>query len=71
MKVFLIFLFCFIIANYKSQKMNCNDINCIVMIYDVDMEGLQKLMTSEYLTQLTEKMNIKNDEMHVFTAMQQ
>ncbi len=41
------------------------------MMCDVDMEGMQKLMTSKYLTQLTEKMNIKNDEMHVFTAMQQ
>ena len=29
MKVFLIFSFCFIIANYKSQKMNCNDRNFI------------------------------------------
>ena len=41
------------------------------MMYDVNMEGMQKLMTSEYLIQLTEKMNIKNDEIYVFTAMQQ
>jgi hypothetical protein len=40
-------------------------------MYDFDMEGMQKLMTSEYLIQLIEKMNIKNAEMHVFTAMQQ
>ena len=29
MKVFLIFLFCFLISNYKSQKMNCIDRNFI------------------------------------------
>lgn len=55
----------------KTAVGKVDDKNCIVMMYDVDMEGMQKLMTSEYLTQLTEKMNIKNDEMHVFTAMQQ
>ena len=53
----------------KTAVGKVDDKNCIVMMYDVDMEGMQKLMTSEYLTQLTEKMNIKNDEMHVFTAM--
>ena len=40
------------------------------MLYDVDMEGLQKLMSSDYLVSLMEKMNIKNEEMHSFEPVQ-
>ena len=43
--------------------------NYIIMLYDVDMEGMQNLMSSEHLVQLTEQMNIKNDEMHSFEAL--
>ena len=39
------------------------------MFYDFDVEGMQKLMSSEHLVQLTEQMNIKNDEMHSFEAL--
>ena len=47
-----------------------DDKSCIVMLYDVDMEGLQKLMSSDYLVSLMEKMNIKNEEMHSFEPVQ-
>ena len=47
-----------------------DDQNCIVMMYDVDMEGMQKLMSSDYLVNLTERMNIKNEEMHSFEPVQ-
>ncbi len=42
----------------------------MVMLYDVDMEAMQKLMSSDYLVQLSEKMNIKNEEMHSFEPME-
>ena len=47
-----------------------DDQNCVVMMYDVDMEGMQKLMSSDYLVNLTERMNIKNEEMHSFKPVQ-
>lgn len=53
----------------KTTVGKVDDKNCIVMLYDVDMEGMQKLMTSNYLIQLTQKMNIQNDEMHSFEAL--
>lgn len=53
----------------KTTVGKVNDQNCIVMLYDVDMEGLQRLMTSEHLMQLSQKMNIQNDEMHSFEAL--
>ena len=36
-----------------------DDQNCIVMLYDVDMVGIQSLMSSDFLVELSEKMNIK------------
>ena len=39
------------------------------MLYDVDMVGLQNLMSSDFLVELTEKMNIKNNEMHSFEPL--
>jgi len=38
------------------------------MLYDVDMEGMQKLMSSEFMINLNEEMNIKNEEMNSFEA---
>ena len=46
-----------------------DDQNCIVMLYDVDMIGLQSLMSSDFLVELSKKMNIKNDEMHSFEPL--
>ena len=46
-----------------------SDTSCIVMMYDVDMEGMQKLMTSDYLQELTKEHNIVNDEMHTFSPL--
>ena len=37
-----------------------DDQNCIVMLYNVDMAGMQNLMTSDFLVELSKKMNIKN-----------
>ena len=47
-----------------------DDQNCIVMLYNVDMAGMQKLMGSDFLVELSKKMNIKNDEMHSFEPLQ-
>mgnify|MGYP000018962997 CR=1 FL=1 len=47
-----------------------DDQNCIVMLYDVDMAGMQKLMSSDFLIELTEKMNIKNNEMYAFEPLE-
>jgi len=46
-----------------------DDQNCIVMLYNVDMAGMQKLMGSDFLVELSKKMNIKNDEMHSFEPL--
>ena len=54
----------------KTTVGKIDDKSCIVMLYDVDMEGLQKLMSSDYLVSLMEKMNIKNEEMHSFEPVQ-
>jgi hypothetical protein len=35
------------------------------------MKGLQDLMSSKYLLYLSNKMNIINDEMHLFDHLQQ
>jgi hypothetical protein len=47
-----------------------DDQNCIVMLYDVDMVGMQSLMSSDFLVELSEEMNIKNKEMHSFEPLQ-
>ena len=46
-----------------------DDQNCIVMLYNVDMAGMQNLMSSDFLAELSKKMNIKNDEMHSFEPL--
>ena len=46
-----------------------DDQSCIVMLYNVDMAGMQNLMTSDFLVELSKKMNIKNDEMHSFEPL--
>ena len=46
-----------------------DDQNCIVMLYNVDLAGMQNLMSSDFLVELSKKMNIKNDEMHSFEPL--
>ena len=46
-----------------------DDQNCIVMLYNVDMAVMQNLMSSDFLVELSKKMNIKNDEMHSFEPL--
>ena len=53
----------------KTTVGKVDDKNCIVMLYDVDMEGLQRLMASEHLMQLSQQMNIQNNKMHSFEAL--
>jgi hypothetical protein len=53
----------------KTTVVKIDNQNYIIILYDVDMEGMQKLMSSEHLVQLTEQVNIKNDEMHSFEAL--
>ena len=53
----------------KTTVGKIDDQNCLVMLYDVDMVGLQNLMSSDFLVELTEKMNIKNNEMHSFEPL--
>ena len=43
----------------------------MVMLYDVDMTGLQQLMSSDYLKRLTEELAIVNEEMHSFEPLEQ
>ena len=47
-----------------------NDTSCIVMLYDVDMQGMQELMGSEFMIRLSEEMQIINEEMHSFSPLQ-
>ncbi len=47
-----------------------NDKSCMVMLYDVDMAGMQQLMSSDYLKELTEKLEIVNEEMHSFEPLE-
>ena len=53
----------------KTTVGKIDDQNCLVMLYDVDMVGLQNLMSSDFLVELSEKMNIKNNEMHSFEPL--
>ena len=46
-----------------------DDQNCIVILYDVDMVGIQSLMSFDFLVELSEKMNIKNNEMYSFEPL--
>ena len=47
-----------------------NDTSCMVMLYDVDMNGLQQLMSSDYLKKLTEELEIVNEEMYSFNPLE-
>ena len=47
-----------------------DDMNCIVMLYDVDMQGMQEIMGSEFMITLSKEMQIVNEEMHSFTPLQ-
>ena len=46
-----------------------DDKNAIVMMYDVDMQGMQKLMMSDYLQKISKELNIENREMHSFEPL--
>ncbi len=43
--------------------------NAIVMMYNVDMQGMQKLMMSEHLQKISKELNIENREMHSFEPL--
>ena len=40
------------------------------MLYDVDMQGMQELMGSEFMINLSKEMQIINEEMHSFSPLQ-
>jgi hypothetical protein len=54
----------------KTSVGKVDETSCIVMLYDVDMKGMQELMGSEFMITLSEKMQIVNDEMHSFAPLQ-
>ena len=54
----------------KTTVGKINDTSCIVMLYDVDMQGMQELMGSEFMIRLSEEMQINNEEMHSFSPLQ-
>ncbi len=55
----------------KTTVGKIDDKSCMVMLYDVDIAGMQQLMSSDYLKQLTEKLEIVNEEMHSFEPLEQ
>ena len=54
----------------KTTVGKINDTSCIVMLYDVDMQGMQELMGSEFMITLSKEMQIVNEEMHSFAPIQ-
>ena len=54
----------------KTTVGKINDTSCIVMLYDVDMQGMQELMGSEFMITLSKEMQIINEEMHSFSPLQ-
>ena len=54
----------------KTTVGKINDTSCMVMLYDVDMNGLQQLMSSDYLKKLTEELEILNEEMYSFAPLE-
>ena len=54
----------------KTTVGKVNDTSCIVMLYDVDMQGMQELMGSEFMITLSKEMQIINEEMHSFSPLQ-
>ena len=54
----------------KTTVGKVDDTSCIVMLYDVDMQGMQELMGSEFMITLSKEMQIVNEEMHSFTPLQ-
>ena len=55
----------------KTTVGKIDDKSCMVMLYDVDMAGMQQLMSSDYLKKLTEKLEIVNEEMCSFEPLEQ
>ena len=55
----------------KTTIGKINDTSCMVMLYDVDMAGMQQLMSSDYLKKLTEELETVNEEMHSFEPLAQ
>ena len=54
----------------KTTVGKINDTSCIVMLYDVDMQGMQEIMGSEFMITLSKEMQIVNEEMHSFNPLQ-
>ena len=58
------------LSKCKTTVGKINDTSCMVMLYDVDMNGLQQLMSSDYLKKLTEELEIVNEEMYSFKPLE-
>ena len=54
----------------KTTVGKVNDTSCIVMLYDVDMQGMKELMGSEFMIRLSKEMQIINEEMHSISPLQ-
>ena len=54
----------------KTTVGKVNDTSCIVMLYDVDMQGMQEPICSEFMITLSKEMQIINEEMHSFSPLQ-
>jgi hypothetical protein len=69
--------------NHKERATVCNESKTtvgkisnnshIVILYDVDIDvdvqAMLKLMGSEYLTEISKQLNIKNEEIHFFEPL--
>ena len=65
--------------NHKERATVCNESKTtvgkisnnshIVILYDVDVQSMLKLMGSEYLTEISKQLNIKNEEIHFFEPL--
>ena len=55
---------------FRTTVGKVDDTNCIVMLYDVDMQGMQEIMGSEFMITLSKEMQIVNEEMHSFNPLQ-
>tara|TARA_B100001057_G_scaffold425020_1_gene448145 strand:+ start:268 stop:537 length:270 start_codon:yes stop_codon:yes gene_type:complete len=53
----------------KTTVGKIDDKTCIVMMCELDMNGLQELMSSEYLQRMTKELSIVNEEMHSFEPL--
>ena len=50
----------------KTTVGKVNDTSCIVMLYDVDMQGMQQLMGSEFMITLSKEMRLSMKKCTLF-----